>query len=119
MRITTTAMSEIGNPRMAPCVVINIKSPITTSAAERTLFPMIDHLQSGSHLHGILRGATESPRPSTSQHTAGGPRTSPLGPVNQFRLVRFIIPIAPYIFDHLRWPERSFQAHSQPEGTPH
>ena len=34
-------------------------------------------------------------------------------------LVRFIIPIAPYTLNHLRWPERSFQEHSQPEGTPH
>jgi len=40
------------------------------------------------------------------ENRAGGPRTPPLGPVNQFRLVRFIIPIAPYILDHLRWPER-------------
>ena len=57
--------------------------------------------------------------PAKSECWDVSPRTAPIGTSESFRLLRFTIPIAPYISDHLRWPECWFQEHSQPEGTPH
>jgi hypothetical protein len=40
---------------MTPFVVAKRKSPIPTSAAARSLFPMIAYLQSTSYSHGVIQ----------------------------------------------------------------